>query len=74
MSKEISVNDRFEGVRVMLRLTKKRIRDDLGVGQYAYNEVAMGRKDVPSSWLNYMYVVHGVNTEWILHEKGKILC
>ncbi len=74
MAKEISVNDRFEGVRVMLRLTKKQVRDDLGVGIYTYNEVSMGRKDVPSSWLNYMYVVHNVNTEWILRERGSILC
>jgi DNA-binding XRE family transcriptional regulator len=72
--KEISVNDRFEGVRVMLGVTKKEIKEALGVNTWTYNNISQGRKEIPHSWLNYMYVKYRVNSDWILYEKGKILC
>jgi len=58
----------------MLRITKKELRKKLAINQYTYNEVSMGRKPVPHTWLNFLYVAYGVNTQWILHEEGKVLC
>ena len=71
---EISSNRRLAAIRVMLGLEKRQMIEILGTIYHTYNNVEMERKDIPHSWLKTLHSVYNINTNWILHEEGKVLC
>lgn len=68
----VQPENRFEGARVMLGISKIKILHDLKTTHHVYREVANGRKPLPFEWVAYLYTFHNIRPEWIATGEGSM--
>ena len=68
----VKPENRFEGARVMLGISKMEIINGLQTSRHVYREVMEGRKPMPFEWVAYLYTHYNIRPECIATGEGNM--